>query len=142
LAAIGRAYVTLAREYHARFARRGVVRHDTLDVALSHQFRSHNRHLVDQQVSASAEPDDVLVETCVTRDHHAATVVVDTIAVGRFDDVAVIDLEGDHSNSIFLIDRAIVVELLNVHCNSFGRKLLVRGPDLDISRISLLKIYH
>ncbi len=85
-----------AREYQAGFARRRVVGDDTLDIGLAHECRPRRRDLVHQEIGAGAVLDDVLVVARVAGDHRGAARVLDAVAIGGLDRVAMVDLERDH----------------------------------------------
>jgi len=65
---------------------------------------------VDQKVGRSAMLDYVAIEASVARNHGYPTTIFDAIAVRRLDNVAMINLEGDHLYAILFVDDAIVAD--------------------------------
>src|SRR5712671_7537914 len=70
------------------------------------------------------------------------SIVIDAVAEGRLDGVAVIHLEGRYLHPVLLIDDSISLEILGDHRDPLRRKLLVLGADLDVERIGLFQIRH
>src|SRR5438552_3865482 len=110
---VGRKFRLGLREHLPRLARRCVVGDDALDVGFLHQFRRRSCDFVDQQVGAGAVLDDIGVVTGVAREYRGAAAIFDAVAVGRLDDGAMVDLEGDHLDAVLLVDDTIAVELLD-----------------------------
>src|SRR5664279_3696648 len=68
--------------------------------------------------------------------------VVDAVAIGGLDRVAMIDLEGSHLHTILFVDDAVLAEFLDVHGDALRRQLLVHFADADVERVSLFKVGH
>ena len=130
------------REYSSAIIRRGVMADDALDVGLLHQLGPRHRDLVHQQIGALAVLDDVLVVARVAGEHRDAAAILDAIAVAGLDDVAVVDLEGDHLHAVLLIHRTVAVELRDVGRDARQRQLLVGDADLDVVGVGALEILH
>src|SRR5215475_16079801 len=86
--------------------------------------------------------DDIMIVPRIGGEHCDAPAVFETIAVAGLDDIAMVDLEGNHFHAALLVDDAVAVELGDVGRNSSGRQPLVRDADLDVERIGPLQILN
>src|SRR5262245_43066492 len=92
-------------------SRRRVMRHNPLNIGFRYQLWLGNRHLVDQKIDACGISDKVLARTRVARKYDGPPAILDAIAIGGLDEIAVIDLEGDHPHAIPLVHRTVGGEL-------------------------------
>ena len=95
-----------------------------------------------QQVGARAVAQDVRVVAGIAGDHRDTTLVLDAIAIGRLDGIAVIDRERDDGEIAGLINDAVLGELLYRDCDMLARELLVLDPDFDVMRIGRFEMMH
>src|SRR5262249_34430819 len=78
----------------------------------------------------------------IARENDGAAAILDAITIGRLNDIAMIDLEGDHAHTILFVDRTVGVELVYCNGDSGRRKFLVGDSDLNVRRIRPLKVRH
>jgi hypothetical protein len=140
--AVSRELRLRAREDRARLFGGGVVGDDALDRRYGHQLLANAGDFVDQEVGAGSVLDDVLVVARVTGDHDRMAAVLDPVPVGRLDQIAMIDLERDHPDSVLVVDDTILVEFLDGNGDPFGRQLFVGKPGADVEGEGLLQIVH
>ena len=69
--------------------------------------------------------DDIGIVASIAGDHDYVTAVFDAEPMGRFDYVIMIDFKCNDLETIFLIARAILVELLHFNGNSFSWALIL-----------------
>ena len=68
---------------------------DALDIGFDQQFRPCHRHLMDQQVGAFAVAQNVCIVAGIARDDGDPALILDAVAIGRLDGIAVVDRERD-----------------------------------------------
>jgi hypothetical protein len=97
------------------------------------QCRGRGGDLVDEDVDALAVLHDVRVVPRVAADEHGVSGVVDAVAVGGLDEVAVVHLERGDLHAVAVEDHAVAVELQRSFAAAQGRDAAghpeVRQPD-------------
>src|SRR5438874_2829910 len=131
-----------ACEYGARFLRRRVMRHHALDLLVFQQFGVNRSDFVDENIRSGAVSDDVLVEARIARDHNRPALVIDTVAVGGLDLVAVVDLESGDTNAVLFVDDTLRRKLVGDYLDAFGRIMFVGCAGADVGRVSPFQVRH
>src|SRR5437016_797899 len=105
------------------------MRHYTLNKNIRHELGANDAYLVNKHVDARSILDDVLVIACIARDQYGVTSVINAIPDGGLNGLPMVDRECGHLHAVFLVDDAILLELLHGDRNSLSRQLLVFQSD-------------